>query len=121
MKVRFSDHALLQMNERGTTRSEVVKAIELGEEIIDDPTIESEWTYVNTNIQVGDGDNQIEIKNGDRNVDINIGNGNNTLRFSEDVDDMRIKYDDWYGNLITENSNGNKTWCQLQMYFVGFL
>ncbi len=33
MKVRFSKHALLQMQERGATRSEVVKAIEYGEEI----------------------------------------------------------------------------------------
>jgi len=33
MKVNFSKHALLQMEERGTTRSEVVKAIEQGEEI----------------------------------------------------------------------------------------
>ncbi len=33
MKVKFSKHALVQMEERGTTRSEVVKAIENGEEI----------------------------------------------------------------------------------------
>lgn len=33
MKVQFSKHALLQMEERGATRSEVVKAIEYGEEI----------------------------------------------------------------------------------------
>jgi len=33
MKVQFSKHALIQMEERGTTRSEVVKAIEYGEEL----------------------------------------------------------------------------------------
>ena len=33
MKIQFSRHALLQIEERGTTRSEVVKAIEYGEEI----------------------------------------------------------------------------------------
>ena len=33
MKVRFSKHALTQMGERGAIRSEVVKAIQEGEEI----------------------------------------------------------------------------------------
>ena len=33
MKILFSKHALLQMEERGATRSEVVKAVEYGEEI----------------------------------------------------------------------------------------
>lgn len=33
MKVQFSKHALLQMEERGATRSEIVKAIENGEEV----------------------------------------------------------------------------------------
>ncbi len=33
MKVQFSKHALSQMEERGTTRAEVVKAIEYGEEV----------------------------------------------------------------------------------------
>jgi len=33
MKVKFSKHALLQMEERGASRSEIVKAIEHGEEV----------------------------------------------------------------------------------------
>ena len=33
MKVRFSKHALVQMEERGAVRSEVVKALQEGEEI----------------------------------------------------------------------------------------